>query len=135
MPQTDQQFHAAAIGEQGAHFGALRGYAADRTLRQHINHFPPTAFVPHDVVQGVHSATRRSDPRLYDAIVADGPDAGLSIEALPRIGVEIGDIGGNRVAAESICERRLLVRGQGGPTRADDLAQNYLEIKSLAYHR
>src|SRR6202049_972611 len=54
LPQTDQQLGAAAISEQGAHFGALRGYAADRTLGQHIDHSPPAALLAHDVVQRVH---------------------------------------------------------------------------------
>ena len=55
-PQADEQARAAAISKHRAYLGALGGNPTDRTIRQHINHPPAAAGLPHHIGQRMRLA-------------------------------------------------------------------------------
>src|SRR6266436_3954080 len=119
-PQADDQPRPAAIGQHRTHFGALGGNPANRAIRQHIHDPPATARgLPHHIGQRVRLTRGRYDPRLYDAVVADGGDGRQKLEPLAVITVEIGYVGGDGRARQS--------ENRGGP--AERKPQHHAAIK------
>src|SRR6516225_10662795 len=102
LSQADEQPGAAAVGQHGAHFGSLSRHPADGAVNRYVYHLPSATLLPHDVVQNIPLTGSRDDLGLYDPIAPGGPDDRRDLEALAGVGVEIGDVGRNRVAPKGI---------------------------------
>src|SRR6516225_9039673 len=105
LSQADEQPSAAAVGQQGAHLGSLSRHPADGAVNQYVHHLPSATLLPHNIIQNISLTGSRGDLGLYDPIATGGPYDRRDLEALAGVGVEIGDIGRDRVAAKGIPHR------------------------------
>src|SRR5271155_4759180 len=135
LSQADEQPGAAAVGQHGAHFGSLSRHPADGAVRQYVHHLPSATLLPQNIVQNIPLTGRRGDLGLYDPIATGGPDHRRDLEALAGVGVEIGDVGRDRVASKGIPHRCPLVRRQRGQAWSDHLPKDHFEIEGPADYR